>query len=83
MIGCVRKVNNLKFAPRIVSCRNYKHYNPEQFISDLKRLNFSSNMNTDVDTVWSNLKKLFLSVVDKHAPVISKIIEETFRREHG
>ncbi|CAB3979992.1 Hypothetical predicted protein [Paramuricea clavata] len=53
MIGCVRKVNNLKFAPRTVtvSCRNYKHYNPEQFISDLKRLNFSSNMNMDVDTV--------------------------------
>ena len=31
-------------------------------------------MNTDVDTVWSNWKKLFLSVVDKHAPVISKRI---------
>ncbi|CAB4042484.1 Hypothetical predicted protein, partial [Paramuricea clavata] len=31
-------------------------------------------MNMDVDTVWSNWKKLFLSVVDKHAPVISKRI---------
>ena len=73
MIGCIRKVNNLKFLPRNVSCRNYKHYNPAQFVSDHKQLNLSTD-STDVNMVWFTRKKLFFSVVEKHIPVIIKKI---------
>ena len=36
MVGTVRKLNSLKFQPRLITCRNFKHYDKEKFAGDLK-----------------------------------------------
>lgn len=36
MVGTVRKLNSSKLQPRLITCRNFKHYDKEKFIGDLK-----------------------------------------------
>ena len=38
MVGTVRKINSLKLQPRLITCRNFKHYDKEKFIGDLKNV---------------------------------------------
>ena len=35
MIGCIRKLNNVKYHPKVISCRNYAIYNQQLFLNDL------------------------------------------------
>lgn len=39
LIGCTRKLNNAKYQPRVISCRNYANYNPQLLCNDLKSSN--------------------------------------------
>ena len=40
MVGCIRKLNTLKFKPRVIRCRHYKH-NPDKIIDELRSLDWS------------------------------------------
>ena len=37
MPGCVRKINNSSFRPRIITCRDYKNYSPGKMKSYYKK----------------------------------------------
>ena len=39
MIGCVYKMNNIKFNGRTIRCRDYRNYNPEQLEKDNRESN--------------------------------------------
>ena len=39
MIGCVYKMNNIKFNGRTIRCRDYRNYNPEQLQKDIRESN--------------------------------------------
>ena len=36
MVGCVRKLNHLKYESKILHCRNYKDYDPKALQKDLQ-----------------------------------------------
>ena len=73
MVGSVRKLHNIKFKPRTITCRNYKQYNIASFKSEVSNLSFSDYSKfTNIDEAWDNWQTKFLSAVDKHAPLINK-----------
>ena len=41
MIGCVRKINNGKFKPKVITSRNYKNYNPDEMIKDFEKVEWN------------------------------------------
>lgn len=73
MVGCVRKMHNIKFKPRTITCRNYKHFTADSFKTDIGNLSFPDYCSfTDINNAWSHWKNLFMSVVNKHVPLINK-----------
>ena len=45
MIGCVYKMNNMKFNSCTVRFRDYRNYNPEQLQKDIRESNLSQIVN--------------------------------------
>lgn len=41
MPGCVRKINNSRFNPRLITCRDYKTYNAENMKFELKKVDWT------------------------------------------
>ena len=39
LIVCARKLNNVKFNPRIITCRNFANYDPKLFCEELNSAN--------------------------------------------
>ena len=73
MIGTVRKLNSLRFKPRVISCRNYENYNSAKFNSDLKDAPWGQVYNApDLDTAYDNFQSIVVESVDKHSPMIRK-----------
>lgn len=56
--------------------RSFKRFNLNQFLDDLKQINWNSldNLNNAND-MWSTWKQMFLSIIDKHAPLKTKRIK--------
>ena len=76
MVGCIRKLNHIKYAPRLIQCRNYNNYSPEALNTDIKKINWSDlyhmkNVNLAVAFLNVNLENIF----NKHAPLITKKIK--------
>ena len=78
---CIRKLNWMKAVPETKIFRNYAKYNPAKFCEDLKGVNWVDSMNSSgtanenvicVDKLWLNFKSAFLTVADRHAPLIQK-----------
>jgi len=76
MIYCIRKLNWQRAPSQNKTFRNYANYNPAHFCQDLKgvRLNtyIPSRFVTNVDQLWHDFKSAFVSVADRHAPIIQR-----------
>ena len=69
-------MNHVKFAPKVIECRNYKDYDKELLCERLRNSNWSGVYNTnDVNTAWANMKTTILSCFDALAPKITKRIK--------
>ncbi len=71
MVGCVRKLNHIKYSPRTVFSRSYSTYDPAAMNEDFKNVNWwpiyvSRNVNTAVKLLNETVKDIF----DRHAPEI-------------
>ena len=57
--------------PRVIDTRNFKRFNRDTFIEDLKKVPWSLiNSLADVEDSWDSFKQLFGEVADSHAPRI-------------
>ena len=79
MIGCVRKLNNIKQSSRDIRCRNYTNYNPVSFCKDLEQqdfdqLYFEKCMNSALEKFIHGVSRC----IDKHAPVVKKRVKGCF-----
>ena len=73
MVGCVRKINSTKFKSRLIKCRDYRKYNPNEMTDDLRKQNWYPVPNSsNVKEAWNKMKNIVLEVFDKHAPRILK-----------
>ncbi|CAB4036083.1 Hypothetical predicted protein [Paramuricea clavata] len=75
MVGCIRKLHNVSFSPKIINCRIYPSYNPEAMKEDFKSVNWSSVYKIcDVNQALKCFNGIVKSVFDSHAPHIVKKI---------
>ena len=73
MVGCVCKMNLLKFQARIIKCRNYARYDKETFNKDLQSASWVSVLSSsDVNLAWPSFKNIFLQICDRHVPFLTK-----------
>ena len=52
--------------PRNITYRNYKHFNPQDFLNDLE-INLRSEEQASAYTSYDTLTKIFKEYTDKHA----------------
>ena len=76
LVGCVRKVNHQKHAPKTIKCRNYKSYDPTTMNHEFKNVNWLPVITApDVNTALNIFNTIVRDIFDKHAPIISKRIK--------
>ena len=69
LIYAVRKIGLPRGQPKFIQLRNFKHFNENNFLTDLKNASWpviKSGM--EVNSAWNAWKDIFLNIVDKHAP---------------
>ena len=72
-VGCVRKMNSLRFQARTIKCHSYKKYNKQAFNKDLKMASWVSELkSSDINSAWNGFKSIFLDICDRHAPLLPK-----------
>ena len=55
LIGCARNLNNVKFNPRIITCRNFANYDPKLFCEELNSANFEEVYSSvSVSEIWAS-----------------------------
>ncbi|XP_057299458.1 uncharacterized protein LOC130630077 [Hydractinia symbiolongicarpus] len=75
-IGCVRKVNHQKFKSRTTRCRNYNKYDPEKLNTDINNHDWQPMYEmSSVESSWEYFKTTVHAIIDKHAPVITKMVK--------
>ena len=74
LIFGIRKINNAtKKEAKLTSARSFKHFNLHNFRDDLQRQQWSDLLYFEnSDQIWAAWKSMFMSVVDKHAPIKTK-----------
>ena len=76
MVGCTRKINNIKYPMRTVKCRNYADYQPEKMCDDINDTDWQTVYQaTNVNSALSIFNSLLRKVFDKHAPFIEKRVQ--------
>ena len=69
LVYCVFKSGRPRVAPKTIEYRSYKNYNKQSFIEDLENVPWHVFNNTEnVDDCVNTWNKLFLDVVEAHAP---------------
>ena len=76
LVFAIRKISVIDKQENILEIRNMKNFNEEKFIEDLlkqpwEHIYFSAE---DPNAMWDIWKKIFLDVLDKHAPLQHKKI---------
>ena len=69
LIYAVRKTGLPMGQPKFIQSRNFKHFNKENLLTDLKNASWpiiKSGM--EVNSAWNAWKDIFLNIVDKYAP---------------
>ena len=58
--------------PKVIKYRSYKRFDPEMFLQDVANTDFNVDPN-DADLSYRNLSSAFRKLVDKHAPLKTKV----------
>ena len=63
----------LKLSSKTITTRNYKHFDRAAFLNDIKMTHFDQikNYTSDANEMWALWKKLFLDILNKHAPTMN------------
>ena len=73
MIGCVRKINYVKFPSKKIIARNYRNYDPEKLNEHLLSHNWDELYElNDVNLSWNFIKNILSNAFDMFAPKIVK-----------
>ena len=76
MIGCVRKLNHIKYEPRTKMCRNYTSYHSNKLCKNMSSLDLTLFYEMkDTNKAWVFLKDHLTALFNKHAPIITKKVK--------
>ena len=76
LIGCIRKMHNIKYKSKTVRSRDYKNYVHENLIAECQQIDWDNlyqcnDVNTAANIFTSTLKNIF----DRHAPIRTKTVK--------
>ena len=76
LIFAIRKISVIKKQENIVEMRNMKNFNEEKFVAELLKQHWEQVyfFAEDPNDMWEIWKKIFVEVLDKHAPLQCKKI---------
>ena len=75
-MGCVRKLNHLKYESKTIHCRNYKDYDPKTLQKGLQEQSWVTYYSfKEPNSAWIYLKSILTHLFDKHAPQIEKKVK--------
>ena len=70
LIYATHKHNTLKADPKIIESRQFKNFDSDAFIEDIKETPFHfASLMDDPNEMWDVWKSLLLEVINKHAPM--------------
>lgn len=73
LVAAIRLYDGDKRKPDLKIFRDMKKFNKEEFVSDLFKVPWSLvQIFDEVNDMWSTWKKLFMDVVNSHAPIKKK-----------
>ena len=76
IIGCRRKVNNIKLSDITINCRDYKNYDPIKINAELSSTDWQLvYQSTGVNKAWRALREILSRKIDEHAPIINKRVK--------
>ena len=76
MVGCLRKINHFKYQPKTLTTRSYRNYDPVNINSDFQFVNWNNLYNkTDINEALQLFNETVLSIVNQHAPYMTKNIK--------
>jgi len=76
LIGCARRLNNVRFNPRIITCRNFANYDRKLFCEELNYTNLEDVYSfISVNEAWASLRDTLQQCIGKHAHLISKKVK--------
>ena len=77
LVYCVQKLNWKKTPAQLKTFRNYAKYDPTSFCKNLEDVEWKSSsipegQSISFDELWVHFKTSFVTVADRHAPIIQK-----------
>ena len=76
MIACTRKINNTKYEPKTITCRDYKNYDANALRNELNSVDWSAVCKiSNVNLAWQRMKEILTTIFDKHAPRVEKKVK--------
>ena len=76
MVGCVRKLHNLKSKPKTIKCRNFTRYDANTVCKELHGIQYNNLYTLDCpEKAWHYLKSILVTTLDKYTPYISKRVK--------
>ncbi|PFX13381.1 RNA-directed DNA polymerase from mobile element jockey [Stylophora pistillata] len=71
LVLCVGKINALKYVSKIIECRDYRNYSPEEFCESFNQINWDPVKHaSDVNNALDLFNDIFKEKCDRHAPLI-------------
>ena len=76
IVGYIRKLHQARFAAKVITCRNYSKYEPEEMKEDFRNINWEQVYNTnDVNEALTCFNRTVKANFDRHAPQIVKKVK--------
>ena len=75
MFGCIRKLHQARFAAKVITCRNYSKYEPEEMKEDFRNVNWEQVYNTNDVNEALCFNCTVKAIFDRHAPQIVKRVK--------
>ena len=72
LVLTLMKTHIPRLKPKVIKYRSYKKFEPEKFLQDVKDIDFKEDLN-DADSYYKNISSAFREVVDRHAPLKTKV----------
>ena len=72
LVLTLMKTHIPRLKPKVIKYRSYKKFEPEKFLQDVKDIDFKEDLN-DADSFYKNISSAFREIVDRHAPLKTKV----------
>jgi len=78
LIYVCRKISISRNEPKIIRSRQFKHYDKNSFLTELRAILQHMTNDNNPDVLWEDFKTKFLLVADVHAPQITRKVKSEY-----